>query len=254
MASLLVDNGFSAPTKMGIGAGASVGYTFMFGKAVGIHTGISASYTSSGFTAPEVYSLYRDDLTTYDNTGTYNGSGEIRVATANAEESYGALLLSVPIQLAYVHKLFWARMGVRIAFPMSISASYVYGASARSITHIYNTDTDLSGNPIPLSSDYTLKASDGSYTVASGLLVDLDIEAGYCIPRGRGNSIYVGVYIDYPLNSIATPDDSQFASFVAGGDFDTFNGALASSATSSFSAFSAGVKVSYNFLFGKNLK
>lgn len=253
LGALRIDGSLGIPTKMGVGAGAAVGYTFMFNRSTGIHTGLAATYLSSGYATPEIYALYPDDITTYNNTTTFDGICDIRATTANIEENYTALLLSVPLQLVWLHNTFEAKIGARVAFPLSVNAAYVYGATSRGIIHIYNTDTELA-EPIPLSSEYTLPATSGSYSAPKGLLVNFVLEAGFRIPKSKTNSIYIGGFLDYGLNSIATSSDVEFATFAAGGDFQSFNGALASKATSSFSDFSIGLKFAYNFHFGRNLK
>lgn len=253
LGALRIDGNLGAPTKLGLSAAASLGYTFMFNRSTGIHTGLSAAYLSSGYSLPEAYAVYPDDITTYNNASTFDGICDIRATTAQVEETYSAILLSLPIQFVWLHNTFEARIGARVAFPVSIGASYRYGATSRGIIHIYNTDTELA-DPIPLSSEYDLPAASGTYSAPTGILIDLSLEAGFRIPNNNSSGIYIGGFLDYGLNSVATNSNAEFATFYYGGDFQSFNGAMGSNAVSSFSHVAIGVKVAYNFHFGKKIR
>ncbi|MBQ9546664.1 MAG: hypothetical protein IJU90_05205 [Bacteroidales bacterium] len=262
LGGLMIDKSLGAPTKLGFNAGGGIGYTFYFAENYGVHTGFSFSYISSGYSAGEVHTdLTIDSIETWDAATTHRGRADVTSTTTSVEEKYTTMLLELPIQFAYSQANLWLNAGVRLSVPLSVNATYTYGPTSTGITHFYETDTYVAGNPIPLEGGLTLNGENGSYSAHKmadklSVFVTLSVEAGYRFPIDATTSVYVGAFVDYGINSYTTEDNEQFISTLTNNGTKTtrFNGALKSTATESFKNLATGIRAYYNFGLGKTVR
>lgn len=270
LGGLLIDKSISSPTKLGFNAGGGVGYTFYFDENWGIHSGASFSYISSGYKADGVNSSYSiDNIETWYNGGNETGLADVTSRTADVVENYKTMMVELPIQVAYTHEWLWINAGVRLSLPLSINADYTYGPTKSGITHFYSTDVYVEGDPIPLEGALSLDAENGSYSAHKvadkfRIFATLSVEGGYRIPMENNSAIYIGLFVDYGLNSFNTEENEQFISSIlnnvpsgSGGTTTTttteFNGALKSNATDSYKNLTTGIRAYYSFGLGKTV-
>ena len=261
LGSLLINKELGAPTKLGIDLGGNVGYTYMFNEQSGVHTGLTFEYIKSGYTSPAVASHFREDpVTLHDNNQNYDGPATILNRTSSIDEQYTTLMFSLPIQYAYRYEWFWLNAGIRLSAPLSIKGDYTYGPSSNGIVYFERSGVSFDLDPIPYHEDLNTSAQTGSYTAHSigdkfRIFCDVAVEFGYrfMVDKTRNQSIYVGYYIDYALNSFSTNQDLSFLTFKKkddGSPEPVFNGALNSSAVENYKSITTGVKVYYNFGLG----
>ncbi len=261
LGSLLINNKIGAPTKLGFDLGGNVGYTYMFNEQSGVHTGLTFEYIKSGYSTPAASSRFSENpITLHDENQNYDGPATIQTRTSSIDENYSTLMFSLPIQYAYRYEWFWLNAGLRLSLPLSITGNYTYGPSTNGIVYFERSGVSFEMDPIPYHDDLNTGAQTGSYTAHSigdkfRVFCDVAIEFGYrfMVDKTRNQSLYIGYYIDYALNSFSTNQDMAFLTFLNKDDGSAeavFNGALNSSVVDNYKSITTGIKVYYNFGLG----
>lgn len=251
MGTLMIDDADKGASTFGINGGADLGYTYMFSKTSGIHTGFGFTYLQSDYSVATVTSSYTEQsITLNDALGGYTGTARITTITHRVDEVYTSAIVSLPVQYAFRYNAFWANIGFRLAFPLSISSSYTYGPSTAEIVYFDLPDVSYNLNPVPYH-DLDAEYQTGSYKARNTkIYLDASIEAGYrwMLSTEKYTSLYLGAYLDYGLTSIGTGED---AFVLVSSDTDaTFNGLLNTPLIHSYNQISAGVKVSFHLGLG----
>lgn len=271
LGALLINNSMGSPTDMGFDVGGNVGYTYMFNASSGIHTGLNFSYVHSGYSTNAIFSNFDDDVILHDNAIDYEGPAEIQSLTSSVDEKYNTLMLSMPIQYAYRADWFWANIGARISFPLSINCNYTYGPSTNGIVYFERSGVSYAEAPVPYKEEMNVGAQTGTYTAERNasfpLFVDLSAEFGYWVEvdKVKHHSLYIGFFVEYALNSFSNSNKMQFLTYIADaaaaqaaantvttsdGETAQFNGVLNSSVIDGYKSMTTGIKVYYNIGMG----
>lgn len=254
MGTLMLDDADRGSSTFGINGGADLGYTYIFSPVSGIHTGFGFTFLQSDYSVETVTSSYTEkNITLNDAFGGRTGTARITTITHRVDEVYTSAIISLPVQYAFRYNAFWANIGFRLSFPLSISSSFTYGPSTASITYFDLPDVSYNLTPVPYH-DLDAEYQTGTYKARNTkLYLDVSVEAGYrwLLNPEKHMSLFLGAFFDYGLTSIGSGDD---AFVLVSSDTDAlFNGILNTPLIHSYNQLSAGLRVSFHLGLGKPL-
>lgn len=255
IADLLIDSDVDNVNRMGFTTYMTAGYTFLWSKENGFHTGLGIRYVCSGFSAGSVESQTMGYLTAYNNEAEVTRRTHYTASVVSVEETYKAFFLEMPLQLTFQQGNFWVDYGFKFLFPLSVKASYDYGETSVGVG--YRIDGFGTTIGVPLEID-RLSPQKGDYTV--GTLVGGEVcypayvlfalSGGYRLALDNRQSLRFGFYFDMALNRTHVGSGQNLVDF---GNVTTFNNVLQSNLVNSLRYVDCGISVTYNLTFGKRI-
>lgn len=256
---LLLHDDISKPTKLGFGMGGDLSYAYFFNNTVGIRTGIYGSLTNSAYVNTNIHSD-ATCMVTYTGLSTPH-IAEYNADTKNVREDYSSAYVEIPVQLALQGNHWYANLGVKCAVPVRVAGNYRYDATEVFFIGSHATDNSsfIGGVSSPVW-DATLPQTSGSYSInnfradnnyVNPFFVMGALEAGYRFGCDCGHSWQIGAFVDFAINSIATPDNADLIYSTNGGVHHFTNGVMHTSLVDSFRFVNFGLKLSYDFALRK---
>ncbi len=255
IADLLINSDVDNVNRMGFTTYLTAGYTFLWSKGSGFHTGLGVRYVRSGFASGSVESQTMGYLTAYNNEAEVTRRTHYTTSVVSVEETYKAFFLELPLQLTFQQSNFWVDYGFKLLLPLSVKASYNYGETSIGVG--YRIDGFGTTIGVPLEID-RLSSQQGDYTVGSLVgggvcypaYVLFALSGGYRLAIDNNQSLRFGFYFDIALNRTHVGNDQNLVNF---GNDITFNNVLQSNLVNSLRYVDCGISITYNFTFGKRI-
>lgn len=249
---ILANRSLLSPTSYGWTAGGSLLYTRMLDDEVGLQIGVGARRVTGAFDGKDLTSGYLSSVSISDGGHSHDEAARFVYVTKNAHESYTMDLLEIPVRISYTVDNLYLAGGLKLGFPLSMTADYDYSEGLIGISELVGTGTEFA-EVVPTGS---FPARDGSYGVCGlldekpALFVALSMEAGWRIPLGRAHNMMVGIFADYALNQsrVGCEGDEDFISFE--GDVPTYRTCMGSNVIEGFGYLTAGLRLTCQFGFG----
>ncbi len=197
------------------GGGGGAGFTYYLNDRFGVTTGLELNV----YNAQTSYSQTSGQYTTADITGdqlsyTYSISGyeEKQKTTILSIPIMGQLLFPVSKKNDYRMKLF-AAGGFKLGIPLKSTFTTDMGSIATTGTYLYEGITYTNLPQHGLTSDWSAEGS-GDINLGFSSMVSLEFGARFDLEQSM--ACYVGLYLDYGLNTIQKDDNLPLNEYNAG--------------------------------------
>ena len=255
IANLHINSDLDGVNRLGFTTQLTAGYTFLWAKEMGFHTGLGIVYAGSGFSTSKVEAQSMGYMTAYNNEDATTRSTHYTASVSSVKESYQAFFLELPIQLTFQNEWFWVDYGFKLLLPLSVKASCTYGAT--SIGAGYQIDGFGTRVDIPVEiarfspdkSTYTVSSLVGG-GVCYPAYIAFAISGGYRLALDNKQMLQFGFYFDIALNRTPVGSDNSLVVF---GDVPSLRPILQSNLVNSLRYINFGVSITYNYTFGKRI-
>ncbi|MBR1517148.1 MAG: hypothetical protein IJ620_03270 [Bacteroidales bacterium] len=256
LGSLMVDSRLTSPTRLGFATRLDFGYTYLWSRTNGIHTGLGLAYLGGGMRSGRVESSAMGEIEIFNNERRDVRRTHFTAITTDVAEHWDALFLAIPLQMVFQDDHFYLNAGLRFFLPLSVSSSYSYGATTVGVG--YALDGVGSEVPLPVEVD-RLADERGRYTLSSlsggGLAylgyATLSLEGGQRLALDDKQMVILGGYIDFALNRTPIGGPQPMAEIVDGNL--RRRPAMQSQLASHLRYISFGIQATYSFTFGKRI-
>lgn len=256
---------FFEPSVPGLNFRGSLAYLYYFNTRLGIYCGVEAGYFGGGVNMEHFETESHGYIDVSDGNSTMTIPATFNTFTQDIKERYHSLLLTIPLQ-CYLQtnekEPIFFRGGFKLAFPLTLSATYQYGKSEFGVgPEIDGTGTLLDGI-IPRDTHEEMHGTYGAQfnnpfavlgAVEVGLLMKYrSHHRHYIHGKIRRNYYFFGLsfYMDVPLWELKDASSGDFISYSHGNW--NFSNLIQSNVIDKMGYFSMGVKLTWDFGFGED--
>lgn len=205
IASFLAASGQKLVNIIGFETQMQAGYTYLWNRKMGFHTGLGVRYAGGGFGAYNVEGQAMGYMTAYNNEHSATRRTHYTATLSSVRETYDAFFFEIPLQLAFQKQHWWMNAGLKVLVPLYVFGSYDYGPT--SLGAGYDIDGFGVDVEVPVEVD-RVDGLQGDYTVcdikgdgiAYPIYVAFALSSGYRMALDEKHMLQFGVYFDIALN------------------------------------------------------